>query len=740
LPVVGRWSSAVGRVDWSLATCLLLALLLRLALWSQPLHQPANDEIEYVAVARDLLAGRGWQLYEHFEWLRAPLYPLFLAGSLWLSGGDLHRAALPGLLLSVANVALCYRLTLALAGRRAAYLAGLLWAVLWTNATFASLYMAETLWSALFLAGLLALARADGGRGTKDEGRGTKDEAQRTETPESSTARQRSRAASAPPETTTPSPPHPTPPLPRVAVAGLLLGLATLTRSATLLFLPLVGLWLLAQHGEPDGGRRARLPGLIRRGGPALALFGLAAALTVAPWTLRNWLAYGRFIPVETGLAYNVWAFNEPREDLGTISRTLADIRNPGERSDYAVAKGLARLREDPAILLRKLWPNWVYLWRVKPIQDRFLQEFYYADVPLPLFAAALALDDALYLLIALAALAGLLGRAGPRAGQRRLCLAWLAYLLATVLLTHGEARYRHFLFPVLIPFAAAALARPRAEAPGRPLARALPLALGGLLLYTALASYPWDWAGKNLGRGWYVALGDLAWTLGRPGDAQTAYLRAIQIDSTADGWLRVGAAALARGDSDRALRAYHNAAGKIPLYIVASTRLGDLLRTRGDLAEARRAFAGSYASLQEVTDWAWRELRPPPRAALDVGDGLDFGYVGGVHPAEQLQGAAARWTDGRGLLRLEPPGGAEAGVLELRLAAPHPDPGPVAAAVCAAGRCWPLLVGRTWRVYALPLPPGTRGPLLVEIRSPTFQAPDGRSLGLQLDSAALKR
>jgi len=711
-----RQLSVVGRLDWRLVVCLLLALLLRLALWSQPLHQPANDEIEYVAVARDLLAGHGWQLYEHFEWLRAPLYPLFLAGSLWLSGGDLHRAALPGLLLSVANVALCYRLTLALAGRRAAYLAGLLWAVLWTNVTFASLYMAETLWSALFLAGLLALAP----RRTKDEGRRTKDEGGLTND-------QRPTANDQPPA------------LYRSTAAGVLLGLATLTRSATLLFLPLVGLWLLAQHRGPGGWRRVSLPGLLRRGGPALALFGLAAALTVAPWTLRNWLAYGRFIPVETGLAYNVWAFNEPREDLGAISRALADIRNPGERSDYAMAKGLARLREDPAILLRKLWPNWVYLWRVKPIQDRFLQEFYYADVPLPLFAAALVLDDALYLLIALAALAGLLGRGAPRA-VRWLCLAWLAYLLATVLLTHGEARYRHFLFPVLIPFAAAALARPPAEVPGRPLARALPLALGGLLLYTVLASYPWEWAGRNLGRGWYVALGDLAWTLGRPGDAQAAYLRAIQIDSTADGWLRVGAAALARGDSDRALRAYHNAAGKIPLYIVASTRLGDLLRTRGDLAGARRAFAGSYASLQEVTDWAWRGLRPPPRAELDVGDGLDFGYVGGVRPAEPLQGAAARWTDGRGLLRLELPGGAEAGSLELRLAAPHPDPGPVAATVCAAGRCLPLLVGRTWRVYALPLPPGARGPLLVEIRSPTFDAPDGRSLGLQIDRAAIKR
>ncbi|MFN8569029.1 MAG: hypothetical protein U0Z44_16275 [Kouleothrix sp.] len=101
----------------------MLALGLRLLPWSAPLHQPANDEIEYIAVARDLLAGRGWQFYEHYHRLRAPLYLLFLAGSLWLAGGDLARprrctAALPNILPSVANVYLGYRLGARAGGAR----------------------------------------------------------------------------------------------------------------------------------------------------------------------------------------------------------------------------------------------------------------------------------------------------------------------------------------------------------------------------------------------------------------------------------------------------------------------------------------------------------------------------------------------------------------------------------------------------------------------------------------------
>src|SRR5215208_2080446 len=82
-----RSQSSIYNLQCAISLILLLALGLRLLLWSQPLHQLANDEVEYVTVARDLLAGRGWQFYEHYHWLRAPLYPLFLAGSLWL-GGD----------------------------------------------------------------------------------------------------------------------------------------------------------------------------------------------------------------------------------------------------------------------------------------------------------------------------------------------------------------------------------------------------------------------------------------------------------------------------------------------------------------------------------------------------------------------------------------------------------------------------------------------------------------------------
>jgi 4-amino-4-deoxy-L-arabinose transferase-like glycosyltransferase len=746
---------------------LLLALALRLLLWSQPLHQLANDEVEYVAVARDLLAGRGWQFYEHYHWLRAPLYPLFLAGSLRLASGDLHRAALPNIALSVATVYLSYRLALALAGRRSALLAALLTTTLWTLATFASLYMSETLFTFLFTAGLLCLAQT-----TTDNRRPTIRQGDR-EVSRSLAGRYFG----------------PLPCWSLIGCAGTLFGLATLTRSITLLFLPVVALWLLLRTQNTE--HRTTTADIRRRILFSL-LFVLCSLAVIAPWTIRNYRAYGRLIPVETGLSYNLWAFNEPREDQETIFRTLERIPNPADRSDYATTRGLARLREDPTILIRKLWPNWIYLWRVKPIEDRFIMENYYFDVDLPLFGAALIFDDALYLLIALAGVAGLAmyrdtrpetrdretGRPGDT--QYAICITfrvsrltshvsrfvqspqslgilWLLYVVTTVLLTHGEGRYRHFLFPVLIPFAAWALTRiydlrftiydwgsfqpkiPVILSPCHLVIVLLYVLIGG----TALVYYPWSWAGQSVVRGWHALAGDIAWAAGAPGVAQREYERAIAAQETVGGWLRLGDLARATSDFQQARASYRAARGQSRTSVPAAARLGDLLRASGDEQAARAAFAAAYIDQQWLVDWSWRELRPAPQAQVDVGGGLDFGYVGGVYQAEEQQGATARWTDGRALLRLfvDPlarQGAATPALLRLRLAAPLPAGTPTSAQVCAVGTCWPLSVGPRWRTYTLPLiaPPGA--PLLIEIRSDTFDTADGRHLGVMIDAAGI--
>jgi 4-amino-4-deoxy-L-arabinose transferase-like glycosyltransferase len=682
-----------------LAGILLLALAWRLALWSQPLHQPANDEVEYVQVARDLLGGRGWQFYESYHWLRAPLYPLFLAGSLFLAGGDLHRAALPNILLSVGLVGLVYGIARELArprpnepdrSRRAGLLAAMIFAGLQTNATFASLYMAETLFAFLFAAALLLLLRW-----------------------------QRLRAEAW---------------LPRsLVLAGLLYGLAMLTRSLPLAFTPLVLLWI-AWHSSGVTGLRP--PAVLRawlrqpqRLLPALLFLAIVVA-TVAPWTIRNCRAYASCILVETGLSYNLWAFSEPREDQQTISRVLENIPDPAIRADEATRRGLERLREDPAILLRKLLPEWVSVWSIKPIQDRFLQESYYADPPPLLFLAGLLFDDMLYLGIAIAAVFGAVGALLSRRPAAVLPILWGLSVVGLTLVTHGEGRYRHFFFMVMVPFAALALSGTTWPAERR--ARRLAQGLGGLpaaaLAATILIFYPWNWAERGAARSVHTAYGNLQLSVGNFAAAENAYWRAVSADATVDGWLALGRLYEAQGDLAQAEEYYRLAHEQQVPYAGGPAHLGDFLRNQGREAEARAAFIGRYLDEQRIVDWSWNNLDPPPQTRIDIGAGLDFGYVGGVYPAEDIGGRSVRWTGRRAMLRLP----AGAGLL-LRVTAPRPDAAPVPLRVCSAGVCRIVELGADWRTIRLALPVTERAPVI--LHSPTFHAPDGRDLGVLLDA-----
>jgi len=674
---------------------ILGGLSLRLWLWGQaPLHQPANDEHEYLQVARDLVAGRGWIFYESYHWLRAPLYPLFLSGSLLLTGGNLQWAALPNIAVSTLTIHLFYLLGRAVAlsspaitllSPTRAHRVGLICAGISAAslpfATFASLWMSETLFAALFVSAALVLVQWS--------------------------AR---------------------PTLRRAVVAGLLLGLTTLTRSLPLFALPPLMIWMLLQHPVKQASR-ARLVG---------ALLCLAVALgTIAPWTARNWLAYGSLIPVETGLSYNMWAFWEPKEDIDTIFQTLETISNPAERAAFATEKGLQRLREDPAIIVRNAPRNWHYLWAIKPIQDRFLQPTYFGDVPHSVFALGLVLDDGLYLLILISGVMGLV--LAPRSSAKTLLGGWLVYVLLVVLVTHGEGRYRQILYPILLPYAAGLLSGGwwiRATNGWR--AIALCLALVGWL---PIRSYPYEWAAIQVRRGIVEATGDRAMARGAYQDAQAAYLRAASIDDrSADVLLKLGRSYDDNGELERAIQAYGWAAAVAPPYVATSVALGDALRRAGDFDAARRAFAGSYSDPRAISDWAWSHLASPAPSVIDVGGGLDIGFVGGMYAAEEVDGRSIRWTTGEAAIRVQ--GGQSGTVVKIRLAANRPDGQATQADICVTGRCHSIEVDNRWRTYHVLLPPtpakdaecaqaigeGSQCSLstLVLLRSPTFTPSEG--------------
>lgn len=266
-----RW----WRLPHAAIACVALGLVLRLAFgllyWQgKPL---THDEREYLALAANLAAGRGFTtdlphepphpLADRFD--RAPLYPLFLAPLVALDP-DLREGRLPADvpvsvkvaqgLVGAVTVWLIALLARRLAGNGAATVSALIAAVYPPLVWMCAYALSEALAAALAMAAVLALGTALDRRGAPGED-----------------------AA----------------PVKYILAGGALLGLATLVRPATLLALPLVALYLLAR----------------RRVGLAILLV-VGAAVVIAPWTLRNVREHGQVVLVSAQGGVNFWIGNHP--------------------------------------------------------------------------------------------------------------------------------------------------------------------------------------------------------------------------------------------------------------------------------------------------------------------------------------------------------------------------------------------------------------------------------------------
>ncbi len=156
--------------------------------------------------------------------------------------------------------------------------------------------------------------------------------------------------------------------------AGALLGLAALTRPSALAVAPLLAAPLADRRHPP----RARVH--------LAASAVLGFVLTVAPWTLRNALVFGEFIPISDVGGFNFFLGNSPqmlrffdvrsREEydawasetdrlIGARMEGLgaAGITSPGAVTRVLVRETIANCMAHPALSLRLLWKKtWDWL------------------------------------------------------------------------------------------------------------------------------------------------------------------------------------------------------------------------------------------------------------------------------------------------------------------------------------------------------------------------------------------
>ena len=337
--MVGREVPLTRPVAIALIVAFVLRALFALVYWTdKPL---THDEREYLALGINLAAGRGFTpelagapsdpSVQQFG--RAPLYPLILAGIALLGGIDdsLPRdvpaaVKLTQALVGVVAVWLVAAIARRAAGERAAILAAWLAACYPPLVWIAAYALSEAMYSALALATVWVLGMVTDARSPDREDR---------------------RAGSTAIQT--------------VLLSGVLAGLAALTRPSMLFFAPFaVGLLM----------RRAPTPrtGLVRA-----AAFCLAMAAAITPWTLRNVVAYDRFVLIASEGGVTFWTGNhrEARGEGDLAANPHLKIRNQEFRARHVglseealeplyYREALGFIAEDPArfagLVARKLW------------------------------------------------------------------------------------------------------------------------------------------------------------------------------------------------------------------------------------------------------------------------------------------------------------------------------------------------------------------------------------------------
>ncbi len=220
----------------------VFALLIRLSyVLFGCLNQPlTGDAVEYNLAAVNFLQGQGLQANNIWSF-QPPLNSLFIAGSYALFGESPDHVRILQALLSSFSCLLIFILAYRLAGLKAATWAGGLACLYPGLFTYSGALLSETLFVFLFLLAIIFVHAS----------------------------RQSSRQSDQ-------------------LWAGLFLGLATLTRGVSLVFLPLVFAWWLIEDRDLKKSLRSA------------ALIALVFVVTLAPWTIRNYLRYQHLVLVDS--------------------------------------------------------------------------------------------------------------------------------------------------------------------------------------------------------------------------------------------------------------------------------------------------------------------------------------------------------------------------------------------------------------------------------------------------------
>lgn len=269
----------------------------------------------------------------------------------------------------------------------------------------------------------------------------------------------------------------------RVAAAsGALFGLAVLTRETLLYVMPVAAVWLV-------------FSGPIRRPRLGLALIATTLAV-VAPWTVRNRIQFGAFIPVSTGGGLNLYQGNA-EVSRGEVYEEYYANEGKVEQYQWARAAGLRAIwKRQPMWIFEKIRDEGPRLAEIDSLALIHIRRGAYGAVSCRAYEGAAAILLLPWLLVGAATVLALSRLRLTR--ETALLLGILLAYLSLHIATHGFARYR---LPVAPAFFLLASSLATADCRiGRPWTRRL-------LLVALAAALALLWAPSALDQ-----LGHLGW------------------------------------------------------------------------------------------------------------------------------------------------------------------------------------------------------------------------------------
>lgn len=261
--VISRALSHARRIDavkhwrWLLLSTLLIAIVARCISYAVVIDDDyiertrSSDYPQYADIARNLVAGNGFLLYNQPNIRRAPGFPVFLAVIYKVFGESTRPVIIANALLTVGIVLLTGFLGRRIVNERVGVVAALLIAVNPVQVKYGLTPLSEPLFTILVLAGVLCITPLANQHNWK-----------------------------------------------RVVIGGAFVGLACLVRSSIIILPAFLGVWWVWR--------------LRWRGIAMTALFSVTMLAVIAPWTVRNWHVTEMLIPVNKMDGHVLWVSNNP--------------------------------------------------------------------------------------------------------------------------------------------------------------------------------------------------------------------------------------------------------------------------------------------------------------------------------------------------------------------------------------------------------------------------------------------